>query len=1298
MACGCPDVIDLTSDCEEEGGGANLEALEGKRNFEAVELVEAPAGTLQPCKRPRVENGEGIEIIGTKNHDDLPHLRSECPEYPFSRVAERASMCDLCFCYVCDIEARMCLKWHDHCHATDKGADGVRWCRLRLAAKHAAPQARGGSSSSVPGRENGAPARRSITLRGVAVPLGLNFRLFCDFFAKRNVVVGHSLYSVYEKSVRSMLASRGDQERAASDNQARLEAPAGSPACRCEKCVSVMALSASWLVRYSASLGGSFDRGPLGITQDPCGAFSILVGYNASLFPDCMSYMALQGLSSDEEKHVRSISVSQSYEACVGRLIEFIPRHNSSEQRKREAAKLRSACKLAVHSTANPQDRSCYDVQIAFTNGSTPPPWLSDPRKHKLISVKVPFKAGFIGPMLQIPDVLTSQQAQVFSQLLSFRAPVQSVLQSLRYSSSPHFSILRTRLGAGALGRQPQGPCIIVEDEELHNLILYALVEAWQGFKSSRLSLDLKASLPRDGRNLGVLNLTFFLTKHAFKEKMESASFASQDRSGTMAPFAFSNFLGLVCASTELRKERMLPWSGDQVTHRFTRSEATAHHNYGPICGHASTGVTLKDLLLSLERERITSVSPLFLTKNIAQMMIHLENLGHRSCHQVPEKLTVSLLEHQKQNLQWMLEQEALPGICCHLWAEVCKSPNLSDGTPRRDRLWFSPVFDSFMESDPVEEAPYRGGLLCDCMGLGKTATTLALCLLNPAPEIPDQPQPQQIPDSAELPLLPPEALKKWGITKRLKVFEGAPAPCVRSRGTLVVCPVSLVGQWMAEAKRLCGDSLSIYPYHGVRRKNPYFLAQFDIVVTTYGVVGSDFRGRHRTPAPLMQIDFWRVVLDESHAIRNQSAPNCMMLGLVSNRRWLVTGTPFNTSLYDMVGQLRFLGIKNLVRRDGTFENAGKLVGFVALLRRILMRHSQGQKLDGGMSLLGLPPLTSNMVGVPFTDVERKAYTSLSASSQAKYRAIRHDVRHAKGSHILRMIAELSALRQVCSGGQLLLRPQAQPHPTPAVCKVCVGLLEENPVELSPCKHAVCGPCWQACIEADAESVPSRRQCPVCHASVDSTALCAGSDITSPVAIDPTPRVVMQSKLLALVRHLKGIRSEDPSAKSLIFSQYASAIEFLKTELPNHGFQYQTLTGSMSCTERTKALAGFQNSPSSTIFLLTLRSGAVGINLTAASNVFLLEPCLNLALEAQAVGRVRRMGQMRPVNVYKLFMEDSVESRILQLQEKQGRAASVSSVAKSEAVAVRQAGSLKTDAVKELRIADFNFLFGVEDG
>ena len=75
--------------------------------------------------------------------------------------------------------------------------------------------------------------------------------------------------------------------------------------------------------------------------------------------------------------------------------------------------------------------------------------------------------------------------------------------------------------------------------------------------------------------------------------------------------------------------------------------------------------------------------------------------------------------------------------------------------------------------------------------------------------------------------------------------------------------------------------------------------------------------------------------------------------------------------------------------------------------------------------------------------------------------------------------------------------------------------------------------------------------------------------------------------------------------------------------------------------QRTQAIEAFQQDPPTTVFILTLRTAACGINLTAANHIYLLEPCLNAAVEAQAIGRAWRMGQTREVNVKRLYVKVS---------------------------------------------------------
>jgi superfamily II DNA or RNA helicase len=143
----------------------------------------------------------------------------------------------------------------------------------------------------------------------------------------------------------------------------------------------------------------------------------------------------------------------------------------------------------------------------------------------------------------------------------------------------------------------------------------------------------------------------------------------------------------------------------------------------------------------------------------------------------------------------------------------------------------------------------------------------------------------------------------------------------------------------------------------------------------------------------------------------------------------------------------------------------------------------------------------------------------------------------------------------------------------------------------------------------------------------------------------------------------------------------------------------------MSMVKRTKALRDFQKDPPTTIFLLSMRAGAVGINLTQANRIFILEPCFNPALEAQAIGRVHRLGQTRNVEITRLIMKDSVESRMVKMLEnkygmpnedvKEDIADSDIDGDKKPAAVPVMVGSLQTDKATVVA-QEFDLLFGVE--
>jgi SNF2 family DNA or RNA helicase len=129
--------------------------------------------------------------------------------------------------------------------------------------------------------------------------------------------------------------------------------------------------------------------------------------------------------------------------------------------------------------------------------------------------------------------------------------------------------------------------------------------------------------------------------------------------------------------------------------------------------------------------------------------------------------------------------------------------------------------------------------------------------------------------------------------------------------------------------------------------------------------------------------------------------------------------------------------------------------------------------------------------------------------------------------------------------------------------------------------------------------------------------------------------------------------------KALVFSQFTDYLDLLGERLVQMGVAHQRLDGSTPQAERTKRAAAFQRGEGE-VFLISLKAGGFGLNLTAADYVLIVDPWWNPAAEDQASGRAHRMGQQRPVTVYRLVTAGSVEERIIELhRDKRGLAEGV---------------------------------------
>jgi SNF2 family DNA or RNA helicase len=123
----------------------------------------------------------------------------------------------------------------------------------------------------------------------------------------------------------------------------------------------------------------------------------------------------------------------------------------------------------------------------------------------------------------------------------------------------------------------------------------------------------------------------------------------------------------------------------------------------------------------------------------------------------------------------------------------------------------------------------------------------------------------------------------------------------------------------------------------------------------------------------------------------------------------------------------------------------------------------------------------------------------------------------------------------------------------------------------------------------------------------------------------------------------------DEGHKALVFSQFTSLLAIVRKRLDEKSVRYAYLDGKTR--DRKSPVEQFQNDPDTKLFLISLKAGGLGLNLTGADYVFLLDPWWNPAVEAQAIDRAHRIGQTRHVFAYRLIAKGTVEEKVLQLQQ-----------------------------------------------
>ena len=417
----------------------------------------------------------------------------------------------------------------------------------------------------------------------------------------------------------------------------------------------------------------------------------------------------------------------------------------------------------------------------------------------------------------------------------------------------------------------------------------------------------------------------------------------------------------------------------------------------------------------------------------------------------------------------------------------------------------------------------YRfGGCLADDMGLGKTIQTLALLQ---------------------------------------KHKEDTEAELGKST-SLIIMPTSLIYNWLNEAKKFAPQLRMMVHTGTFRYKSPEVFANYDVVITTYGISRIDIE--------LFKAYFFDyVILDESQNIKNPSSKSFQaVIQLKSHFKLILSGTPVENSVNDLWTQMSFinpglLGTQQFFQNDFVApiekkkdeEKARKLQ---ALIKPFVLRRTKEQVATE------LPPKTENLFYCQMSEEQSSVYEEVKSEYRNELLKSLEDGTFAKKQ--IQVLQGLIKLRQIAN------------HPI--------------------------------MIDKEYEGDSGK----------------------------------FENVIHTLANVLEG------GHKVLIFSQFVKQLNIYREYFDVEHIPYVYLDGSTQ--NRGDVVRQFQEDEKTRVFLISIKAGGVGLNLTEADYVFILDPWWNPAVEQQAIDRTHRIGQTKNVFIYKFITKDSVEEKILALQQR----------------------------------------------